>query len=168
MKDTAIPGPGICLKRIDQYAFKLLMVFPLMVALLFSGIGQTDALAQQRVTISGTVTDGENGETLPGVNIIVVGTTIGTTTNPDGYYELAVPSLQDTLAFSFLGFQRRLVPINGRTEINVQLRPQTITGEELVVIGYGTQQQGDNTGSVSSIGTADFNPGNITSGIISG
>lgn len=163
MKDTAIPGPGICLKRIDQYASKLLMAFPLMVALLFSGIGQTDALAQERVTVSGTVTDGETGETLPGVNVIVVGTNIGTPTNVDGYYELNVPSLQDTLQFSFLGFQRLFVPIDGRTEINVQMRSQTLSGEEVVVIGYGTQEQGDNTGSVNSISTSDFNDGNITS-----
>lgn len=163
MKKTAIPILGSTVDWFSFNALKMLAVIPLMAGLLFSEIGNTEAIAQSRTTISGTVTDGENGETLPGVNIIVVGTTIGTTTNPDGYYELAVPSLQDTLSFSFLGFQRQLVPINGRTEINVQLRSQTITGEELVVIGYGTQQQGDNTGSVSSISTADFNEGNITS-----
>jgi len=163
MKKTAIPILGSTIDWFSLSTLKMLAVIPLMVGLLFSEIGNTEAMAQDRTTISGTVIDGENGETLPGVNIIVVGTTIGTTTNPDGYYELAVPSLQDTLAFSFLGFQRQLVPINGRTEINVQLRSQTISGEELVVIGYGTQEQGDNTGSVSNISTADFNPGNITS-----
>ncbi|WP_198597244.1 SusC/RagA family TonB-linked outer membrane protein [Gracilimonas amylolytica] len=151
---------------VDWFSFstlKMLAVIPLMVGLLFSEIGNTEAMAQDRTTITGTVIDGETGETLPGVNILVVGTTIGTTTDFDGNYELAVPSLQDTLAFSFLGFQRQLIPINGRTEINVQLRSQTISGEELVVIGYGTQQQGDNTGSVNSISTSDFNQGNITS-----
>lgn len=163
MRNTAIPIMG---STVDWFSFstlKMLAVIPLMVGLLFSEIGNTEAMAQDRTTISGTVIDGETGETLPGVNILVVGTTIGTTTDFDGNYELAVPSLQDTLAFSFLGFQRQLIPINGRTEINVQLRSQTISGEELVVIGYGTQQQGDNTGSVNSISTSDFNQGNITS-----
>lgn len=141
----------------------MLFAAPLMVALLIGGIGQNEALAQQRTTISGTVTDGETGESLPGVNILVVGTSTGTSTGADGTYELRVESLQDTLQFSFLGFQRILVPIDGRTEINVQLRPETLSGEEVVVIGYGTQQQGDNTGSVNSISTADFNQGNITS-----
>ncbi|MBD3615945.1 MAG: SusC/RagA family TonB-linked outer membrane protein [Gracilimonas sp.] len=139
------------------------MAFPLMIALLFSGMGQTEAIAQDRMTVSGIVTDGETGESLPGVNILVVGTTTGTSTDSDGYYEFQVPSLQDTLSFSFLGFQKILVPIDGRTEINVELRPQTISGEEVVVIGYGTQQQGDNTGSVNSISASDFNQGNITS-----
>lgn len=136
---------------------------PLMVALLVAGIGQNEAFAQEKTTISGTVTDGETGESLPGVNIIVVGTNTGTSTGADGSYELRVESLQDTLQFSFLGFQRTLVPIDGRTEIDVELQSETLSGEEVVVIGYGTQQQGDNTGSVNSINTADFNQGNITS-----
>lgn len=163
MKKTAIPILGICFKGMSETARKMLFAAPLMIALLISGIGQNEAFAQERTTISGTVTDGETGESLPGVNIIVVGTNIGTSTGADGTYELRVESLQDTLQFSFLGFQRVLVPIDGRTEINVELRPETLSGEEVVVIGYGTQQQGDNTGSVNSINTADFNQGNITS-----
>jgi iron complex outermembrane receptor protein len=163
MKKTAIPILGNCFKGMNETARKMLFVFPLMVALLLSGIGQTEALGQERATISGTVTDGETGESLPGVNILLVGTNTGTSTNADGGYELRVQSLQDTLQFSFLGFQTVLVPIDGRTEIDVELNPQTLSGEEVVVIGYGTQQQGDNTGSVNSISTADFNQGNITS-----
>ncbi|MEX2478786.1 MAG: SusC/RagA family TonB-linked outer membrane protein [Gracilimonas sp.] len=163
MKKIAIPILGICFKGMSKTTKRMLFVAPLMVALLLSGIGQTEAFAQDRTTISGTVTDGETGESLPGVNILVVGTNNGTSTNADGEYELRAQSLQDTLQFSFLGFQTILVPIDGRTEIDVELSSQTLSGDEVVVIGYGTQQQGDNTGSVNSISTADFNQGNITS-----
>ncbi|MDZ7694062.1 MAG: carboxypeptidase-like regulatory domain-containing protein [Balneolaceae bacterium] len=102
-------------------------------------------------TVSGQVVDNE-GETLPGVNILVMGTTTGTSSDADGNWELNVPSLQDTLVFSFVGFQRQEIPINGRTQIDVTMQPQTYSGEELVVVGYGTQRKETLTGSVSSVG----------------
>src|SRR5699024_1772733 len=102
-------------------------------------------------TVEGTVTDAESGQVLPGVNIIVKGTTTGTSTDGQGKFELQVPSLQDTLVFSFIGYERQEVPINGRTELSVELQNKAITGEELVVVGYGTQEEADLTGSVSSV-----------------
>ncbi|MDZ7690869.1 MAG: SusC/RagA family TonB-linked outer membrane protein [Balneolaceae bacterium] len=102
-------------------------------------------------TVSGTVTDASSGETLPGVNVLVKGTDTGTSTDAEGSYELTVPSLQDTLVFSFIGYQTTELPINGRTEIDIQLQPQAISGEELVVVGYGTQRRQDVTGSVASV-----------------
>ncbi|MDR8392416.1 SusC/RagA family TonB-linked outer membrane protein [Aliifodinibius sp. S!AR15-10] len=113
----------------------------------------------QMETVSGQITDAETEETLPGVNILVKGTTIGTTTNMDGQYSLDVPSLQDTLVFSFIGYQTQEVPINGRTSIDVVMRSQALTGEELVVVGYGTQQRKDLTGSISSIRSDEFEDG---------
>ncbi|MDR8392543.1 TonB-dependent receptor [Aliifodinibius sp. S!AR15-10] len=101
-------------------------------------------------TVSGQITDNA-GEVLPGVNILVSGTTIGTTSDTEGNWELNVPSLQDTLVFSFVGFQTQVVPIEGRTEIDVAMVPQTYSGEELVVVGYGTQTRETLTGSVSSV-----------------
>lgn len=74
-----------------------------------------------RQTVSGTVTDSSGGEELPGVNVVLKGTTTGTSTGPDGGYEVSVSSLSDTLVFSFIGFQTQEVPINGRTEVNVSL-----------------------------------------------
>lgn len=100
--------------------------------------------------VRGQVTD-NTGETLPGVNILVSGTTIGTSSNTEGNWQLDVPSLQDTLVFSFVGFHTQEVPINGRTEIDVKMIPQTYSGEELVVVGYGTQTRETLTGSVSSV-----------------
>ena len=126
------------------------------------GISSLPSIAQD--TVSGTVTEAETGETLPGVNITIQGMpNRGTTTNLDGEYNLQVPSLQDTLVFSFVGFQTTVVPIDGRAQIDVALSPQTLTGSELVVIGYGTQEKGDNTGSVTAVSSSDFNEGNITS-----
>src|SRR5699024_3725926 len=92
-------------------------------------------------TINGTVSDGQSGETLPGVNILVKGTTTGASTDQNGDFELTVPSLQDTLVVSFIGYQTKEVPIDGRTEIDVALQPQAIAGEEMVVVGYGTQEK---------------------------
>src|SRR5699024_1963904 len=106
---------------------------------------------QRQETISGTVTDRQSGETLPGVNILVKGTTTGASTDQNGDFELTVPSLQDTLVVSFIGYQTKEVPIDGRTEIDVALQPQAIAGEEMVVVGYGTQEKRSLTGSVASV-----------------
>ncbi len=113
--------------------------------------------------ISGTVTEINSGESLPGVNVIVKGTTTGTSTNSEGYYELGVASLQDTLVFSFIGYQTLEVPIDGRSEINAELQSETIIGDDLVVIGYGTQRKSDLTGSVSSLGGEAIDDVSITS-----
>src|SRR5690625_4088306 len=106
--------------------------------------------------VRGTVTDGQNGETLPGVNIMVKGTTIGTSTDQNGNYELDAPSYQDTLVVSFVGYQSWEEPINGRQELNIALQPQAIAGEELVVVGYGTQQKSSLTGSIAKVENEDL------------
>ncbi|MDX1641681.1 MAG: SusC/RagA family TonB-linked outer membrane protein, partial [Balneolaceae bacterium] len=101
--------------------------------------------------IEGIVTDANSGEILPGVNVIIKGTSQGTATGMDGSYSLNVPSLQDTLMFSFIGYQPQEIPINGRTEIDVELQQQVISGDELVVVGYGTRSAETLTGSISSV-----------------
>ncbi|MGM0545397.1 MAG: SusC/RagA family TonB-linked outer membrane protein [Bacteroidota bacterium] len=97
--------------------------------------------------VSGVVTD-ETGSTLPGVNVIVKGTDSGTSTNPEGEYSLNVPSLQDTLVFTFVGYQSQEVPIDGRSEIDVQMQSEVVSGDEVVVVGYGTQEEENLVGSV--------------------
>lgn len=106
-------------------------------------------------SVSGTVTDATSGEPLPGVNVIVRGTTIGSSTDADGQYNINVPTLQDTLVFSFIGFQTQEVAIQGRTTIDVVLPTETVAGEELVVVGYGTQEAGSVTGSVSTVSSEE-------------
>ncbi|WP_395276120.1 SusC/RagA family TonB-linked outer membrane protein [Halalkalibaculum sp. DA384] len=102
-------------------------------------------------SVSGTVTDAETGDTMPGVNVTVKGTSTGTATAGDGTYSLNVPSLQDTLVFSFIGFEIQEVPIDGRTTIDVSMTSEAIMGEDIVVVGYGTQQKSDLTGSVGTV-----------------
>lgn len=91
------------------------------------------------------------GESLPGANIVIKGTTVGATTDSDGNYTLYVPSRQDTLTVSYIGYQSRTIPIKGRNVINIRLTEQAISGHQLVVIGYGSIQQKDVTGSISSV-----------------
>jgi len=126
------------------------------IALLFS----TQLQAQ---TVSGTVSDKSSGDTLPGVNIRVQGTTNGTTTNVNGDYSLKVKSLRDTLVVSFVGFKTEVIPIQGRKNIDIALAPTVISGQQMVVIGYGSASEEEVTGSISALDSADFKKGNISS-----
>ena len=71
--------------------------------------------------LTGTVVDAENGEPLPGVNILLKGTNRGTSTNVDGEFELEVESLSDTLIVSYVGYTIQEVPINGQTELSIAM-----------------------------------------------
>ncbi len=113
------------------------------------------ANAQQQV--SGRVTDATTNEPLPGVNIAVKGTTTGTSTDRNGNYLLTVPSLKDTLQYSFIGYKTQLTPVNGRTTINIELQSEVVTGQEMVVVGYGTQSKRNITGSISTINMTKTN-----------
>jgi TonB-linked SusC/RagA family outer membrane protein len=104
----------------------------------------------QTIAVKGNVTDQNSGEGLPGVNVVVKGTTNGTITQPDGSYELNV-SPTATLQFSFIGYTMQEVPVNNQTEINVALEMEATELEEVVAIGYGTVKKRDITGSVSSV-----------------
>jgi TonB-linked SusC/RagA family outer membrane protein len=105
--------------------------------------------------VTGVITDAQSGEVVPGVNIIVKGTTTGTFTNEAGEYTITPPSQNDTLVVSFISYQNQEVPIDGRTEINISLTPATFTAEEMVVVGYGEQRKISLIGSQSSIDDVD-------------
>lgn len=123
--------------------------------IILSRLGEEKRVVQQE-TITGTVVDSSTNETLPGVNISVLGTTTGTSTDSEGAFELTVESLQDTLIFSFVGYQTLEIPINGRTTIDVAMQSQAIAGEELVVVGYGTQRRINLTGAVDQVTSEDL------------
>ncbi len=108
----------------------------------------------QETTITGTVTDSADGSSLPGVNIYVEGTTIGTSSDMDGNYQIKVPSDSKSLIFSFVGYQQKEVTIGDRTKIDVALRESVESLEEVVVVGYGTQKKSLVSGSISKM-TAD-------------
>lgn len=103
------------------------------------------------ITISGTVTDAEDGLPLPGVNVVVRGTTTGTTTDAEGRYSIAVPALDDVLVFSFIGYASQEVAVNNRTTIDVILERDVRQLDEVVVVGYGEKERANLTGAVASV-----------------
>ncbi|MDZ7690851.1 MAG: TonB-dependent receptor [Balneolaceae bacterium] len=114
-------------------------------------------------TVTGTVTDAETGVTMPGVNISVQGTQIGTSSDADGEYSLDVPSLDGTLVFSFVGYETVNEPINGRQTVNIEMTPAAVVGEDVVVIGYGTQRSEDVTGSVGVVDNENISSLSVSS-----
>lgn len=110
------------------------------------------ALAQEHL-VTGVITDEMSGDPLPGTTIVIEGTTLGTVTNINGEYTLPVPSANDTLRISFVGYETMVVPIDGRNEINIALSSITLTSGEVVVVGYRVQQRQDLTGSVEVVDT---------------
>ena len=106
------------------------------------------------VTITGTVVD-RDGEPLPGVTISVQGTTVGTVSDIDGRYSIVVPE-GGSLVFSFIGFERQVVEVGGRSVINITLNEDTASLDEVVVIGYGTQERRDISTSIASVSSEDL------------
>jgi TonB-dependent starch-binding outer membrane protein SusC len=102
------------------------------------------------IVVTGKVRD-ENDAALPGVNVLVKGTTSGTVTDADGAFSIEVPGDDGVLVFSFIGYVTKEVPVNGQTVLNVQLESDVKTLSEVVVIGYGTQKKSDLTGSVGTV-----------------
>jgi hypothetical protein len=110
-------------------------------------ITPSESIVQQQ-TITGTVVDATTGEALPGVNIVVEGTTIGVITDIDGKYSINVDNANATLSFSFVGYLTQKVAIQGKSVMDIKLEADVRKLDEVVVIGYGTQRQEAVTGSV--------------------
>ncbi|MFW6100929.1 MAG: carboxypeptidase-like regulatory domain-containing protein, partial [Bacteroidota bacterium] len=116
---------------------------------------------QQQHEVSGTVTDAQSGEPLPGVNIVVEGTTTGTTTDMDGEYSIEAPE-DATLVFSFVGYQEVTVDIEGQQEIDMEMEQAVTELERVVKVGYGSQQAADVTGSIASTDIEELEPSDIS------
>ncbi|MEM7657430.1 MAG: SusC/RagA family TonB-linked outer membrane protein [Bacteroidota bacterium] len=121
----------------------------------------SQAFAQTKV--AGTVTDGVSGDPLVGASVVVEGTTVGAFTDAEGKFSLTAPAGATNIAFSFVGYGRQSIAIEGRNTINITLSPSAVNLEEVVVVGYGTVKKKDVTGSVSSVKAEDFNAGVIVS-----
>jgi len=119
------------------------------------------AMAQQSV-LTGKVTDSSSGEALPGVSIVVKGTTNGTISNFDGVFTLNT-NKGDIVQFSFVGYKPQEIVANGQKNLTVALVVDNEELEEVVVIGYGQVKKSDATGAVSTVSSKDFNKGGITS-----
>lgn len=107
-------------------------------------------LSQQTVTLTGKVTD-SSGEPLPGVTVVIKGTTIGTITDFDGNYNLSNVTADATIVFSFVGMRTVEEEVDGQTVINISLEEESIGIEEVVAIGYGSVKKSDLTGAVGSV-----------------
>ena len=105
---------------------------------------------QQNITVTGTITDKENGMPIPGANIVVKGTNNGVMSDFDGNYAIEV-SPTSVLVYSYVGFVTNEIPVNGKSQINVVLREDAVALDEVVVVGYGTQQKATITGSIATI-----------------
>ena len=108
-----------------------------------------------QVKVSGTVTE-ENGTSIPGVAVVVPQTTIGTVTDINGNYSLQVEEGTQQLTFSFVGYQTLTVPIEGRTKIDVVLKPEMEKIDEVVVVGYSAQKKSTLTGAVAPVNVGDM------------
>jgi len=109
----------------------------------------------QLTPVQGKVTD-PSGEGLPGVTILLKGTSESTATTNDGGFSLQATSVSGTLVITYIGYQTLEVPINNRSIVNITLEPDTKALDEVVVVGYGTQRRQDVTGAISSIKADDI------------
>lgn len=114
-----------------------------------------DILRHAAILVSGTVSD-ENGQTLPGVNIIEKGTTNGTTSNAAGQFSLSVTGESSVLVFSFIGYVTREIAVGSQTSIELSLSPDVTALEEVVVIGYGEQKKVNLTGAVATVSSDEL------------
>ena len=111
-------------------------------------------LAQERV-VSGTVKD-ENGDGMPGVNILVKGTASGTASDADGKFSINVPGDEAVLVFTFIGYGTKEVTVGSRTSVDEVLAPDQTSLDEVVVTGYGVDKRRELTGSVSTVKAKDL------------
>ena len=132
---------------------KVLLSIKLTIILLLVGLMQVSALQQN--TISGTVTDATN-QPLPGVTIVIKGTTQGTVTGENGTYTLPNVPSNATLVFTFVGMIAQEIPVAGKTQINVTMKSDFIDIDEVVAIGYGVQKKSNITGSIASVKSEDL------------
>ena len=106
-------------------------------------------------TITGTVVD-KDKQPVPGVNVIITGTGLGSITNVDGRYSIEAPQDAKSLTFTFIGMETQEVAIGTQTQINVSLVEAVTSLEEVVVVGYGVQKKVNLTGAVGTVDYDEF------------
>ncbi|KAA5544972.1 SusC/RagA family TonB-linked outer membrane protein [Adhaeribacter rhizoryzae] len=136
------------MNRILSFKLKWLLLLPFFLFLVVGAFAQG-------ILVSGKVT-GNGGEALPGVTIVLKGSSVGTTSDVAGNYSLNLPNANGTLVFSYIGYVSQEVVINNRTTLNVSLVMDAKAMEEVVVVGYGTVKKSDVTGAVSSVSSEEL------------
>lgn len=139
--DQVLKGIGLTHKYVDNQ-------------IVIIAISQENKQTEKHV-VSGVVTE-ESNFGIPGVNVLLEGTTKGVITDFDGKYNIEVDNLEQNLVFSFIGYKTRHEPISGRSEINILMQVGAVALEDVVVIGYGTQKKSDITGSISTMDIDDI------------
>ncbi|NEW84955.1 MAG: SusC/RagA family TonB-linked outer membrane protein, partial [Mariniphaga sp.] len=141
--DDLLKDTGLGYKIVDRY-------------IAISSLSELKTVAQQQKVILGKVTD-SSGASLPGVSVVVKGTTTGVITDNNGTYSLSNVPENATLQFSFVGMKMQEIVVGNKTAINVTLAEEAVGIEEVVAIGYGTMKKSDLTGAVSSIRSETIN-----------
>ncbi|NWJ53412.1 MAG: TonB-dependent receptor plug domain-containing protein, partial [Bacteroidetes bacterium] len=131
-------GSGLSYKVMD----KLIVLAP---------AADIKALTQQKITITGRVVDIANGLSLPGVSVVVKGSKTGVLTDINGNFKIDVLDKNTTLVFTFIGYIRQEIQLEGRTFLEIGLKTEVKNLDEIVIVGYGQQKKANLTGSVSSV-----------------
>ena len=118
-------------------------------------------LIYAQINVQGKVTD-NNGQALPGVSVIIKGTSSGTTTDAAGAYSISVPNSNSVLVFSYVGYPIQEIEVKNQTTLNVALSPTAGQLNEVVVTGYGTQKRKEVTAAIATVSAEQFNKGNIS------
>lgn len=140
------------MKNYIEKTTRPLLVFMLLCVLSVHVFGQ-------QATVSGTITDRLTGEPLPGVNVVVSGTTIGVSSDINGKYSLSVPGGNVKLIFTYIGYDPEEIDTNGSHTVNVTLQENNTQLDEVVVIGYGTMTRKDVTSSITTVTSEKMNIG---------
>ena len=130
-----------------KYCFLILFLYLIPMA---------HALSPEGITVKGVIIDETFNETVPGANIKIKGTSMGTVTDLDGNYTLVVPSKESVLVFSFIGYVSQEIKVGSKRTINVRFKEEAQNLEEVVVIAYGSQNKGALTSAISSINTKEL------------
>lgn len=134
---------------------KFMVLLFLGVLKMSSGVAATSSESFKEV--SGQVMDADTSEPLPGVNIVLKGTSTGTVTDVSGNYSIEIPEGNAVLIFSFVGYEKLEVSVGDQTNINVRLQLDQNALDEVVVVGYGTQKKSDLTGAVATVSDKEIN-----------
>lgn len=113
-------------------------------------------VVQAQVTVRGTVKSSGDDLTLPGVTVLVKGTTTGVATDGDGSYSISVPNSNSVLVFSFIGFKPQEIMVGNQSVIDVTLDEDMSSLDEVVVVGYGTMKKRDMSSAQVSVSSADI------------
>ncbi|MDJ1469120.1 SusC/RagA family TonB-linked outer membrane protein [Xanthocytophaga flava] len=152
-KKSSFSDTQACRKGNNAFKSRFLYVlFALIIGLVFTSL----PLSAQSRTVTGKITSVEDGSELPGVSVLVKGTTSGSTTNVNGQYSLTVNGNDAVLIFSFIGYTSQEITVGARSTIDVKLAPDVTSLGEVVVTGYTTQQKKDLTSAVAVVNSKDL------------